>query len=384
MDLSPEDRAALALRLAPGIGPKTCAALVARFGSARQALEASVDELVTIPYMKRAIAESLRNVWQNSDVDAELALLTEHEAHILVRGSAAYPASLAPLAGSPALLYVRGEIRPEDATAVAIVGSRACTPYGRRTAHRIAVDLAKAGVTVVSGLARGIDAEAHRGALEAGGRTIAVLANGLSHVYPPEHADLAEEVVRSGALLSEACMKMEPLAGMFPERNRIITGISRGVVVIEAGDRSGALHSARHAGEQGREVFVVPGPVDSIASAGSLQLLRDGARLVRSARDVLEDLEGVVAGSENKSTASATRAEPSPIEPTPAKPTPPRPTPRLEGLSAKVWELLVEPIAVDDLCRRTGEPMPSLANTMMMLELDGLIQRRPGNIYERS
>ena len=295
MELSPDDRAALALQLAPGIGPKTCAVLVAHFGSAARVLEASVDELATIPHVTPRLAQALRNVWKNGDIDAELALMAKHEAHILVRGSAGYPASLTPLAGSPPLLYIRGELNPEDVGAVAIVGSRACTPYGRRTAHRIGYELAKAGVTVVSGLARGIDAEAHRGALEAGGRTIAVLANGLSRVYPPEHADLAEEVVRSGALLSEACMKMEPLAGMFPARNRIICGISRALVVVEAGDRSGALISARHAGEQGRDVFVVPGPVDSIASAGSLQLLRDGARLVRGAKDVLEDLEGVMA-----------------------------------------------------------------------------------------
>ena len=211
-----------------------------------------------------------------------------------------------------------------------------------------------------------------------------MLANGLTHVYPPEHADIAETIVRSGALLSEACMKMEPLAGMFPERNRIITGISRGVVVIEAGDKSGALHTARHAGEQGREVFVVPGPVDSIASAGSLQLLRDGARLVRSARDVLEDLEGIAAVPQNKRTTFVDRSE-SQSDATPAESTPPpRPTPRLEGLAAKLWELLVEPIAVDDLCRQTGEPMPSLSTTLMTLELDGLIRRRPGNIYERT
>src|SRR5262249_5432651 len=153
-------------------------------------------------------------------------LMAQFDARVLVRNQPGYPAGLAPLAGAPPLLYIRGELTPADAKAVALVGSRACTPYGRRTAHRIAYDLAKAGITVVSGLARGIDAEAHRGALEAGGRTIAVLANGLSRCYPPEHADLAEEVVRSGALLSEACMKMEPLAGMFPARNRIICGIS--------------------------------------------------------------------------------------------------------------------------------------------------------------
>jgi DNA processing protein len=376
VELSPDDRAALALQLAPGIGPKTCAALVAHFGSAARALEASVDELTAIPHMTPRVAQALRNVWQNGDVDAELALMAKFEARILVRGSADYPAALAPLAGSPPLLYLRGDLRPEDAGAVAMVGSRLCTAYGRRMAHRIGYDLAKAGITVVSGLARGIDAEAHRGALEAGGRTIAVLANGLSRVYPPEHADLAEAVVRSGALLSEGCMKMEPLAAMFPARNRIICGISRALVVIEAGERSGALISARHAGEQGREVFVVPGEADSSTIAGSLQLLRDGGRLVRGAKDVLEDLEGISVLSDNKRT--------SPGESAPIAAPPPRPMPRLDGLAAKLWEALVEPIAMDDLCRRVGEPMATLLPALTTLELDDLIRKRPGNIYERS
>src|SRR5205823_6195131 len=172
--------------------------------------------------------------------------------------------------------------------------------------------------------------------------------------------------------------KMEPLAGMFPARNRIICGISRALVVIEAGDRSGALISARHAAEQGRDVFVVPGPVDSSSSAGSLHLLRHGARLVRGAKDVLEDLEGVPVVSHNKGDARPFDAEPAVIF------APPRLAPKLDGLAAKVWEELAEPIAMDDLCRRVGEPMATLSPLMMNLELDAHIRKRPGNIYERS
>jgi DNA processing protein len=370
VDPSPEDRALIALQLAPGIGPRTLQLLLDRFGSATRILDASIDELTRIPYVSPQIAQGMRKAWTNGDVDAEVALMAKHGVRILPRTSDDYPVALSPLPGAPPLLYLRGRYTGEDLTAIAIVGSRHCTPYGRRMAHRFAYDLAKAGVTVVSGLARGIDAEAHRGALEAGGRTIAVLANGLSRVYPPEHADLAERVVESGALLSEACMKMEPLAGMFPARNRIIVGISRALIVVEAGDKSGALISAKHAGEQGRDVFVVPGPVDSITFAGSLQLLRDGGRLVRNAADVLEDIEGI--------------APPSAAKNEPAPPPPPKPTPRLDGPAAKVWELLAEPVSVDDLCRRSEQPIAALSVLLTTLEMDGLIRKLPGNIYERS
>src|SRR5207237_9179565 len=180
-----------------------------------------------------------------------------------------------------------------DADAVARVGARHGTEYGRRVAGRLAAGLVRAGITVVSGLARGIDGVAHRSALEAGGRTLAVLAGGLSRVYPPEHADLAREVEASGALLSEAAMRQDPMAGMFPARNRLISGLSRGVVIVEAAERSGALITAEHAAEQGKPVFAVPGPLDSPASAGVHQLVRKGAILIRGVEDILEELDGV-------------------------------------------------------------------------------------------
>ena len=191
-------------------------------------------------------------------------------------------------------LRPRGRSSRRDALAVAIVGSRKCTPYGLRIAERLGHSLGRVGLTVVSGLARGIDAAAHRGALEAGGRTIAVLANGLAEVYPPEHEGLAREVAASGAVISELPMRQEPLAGLFPQRNRIISGLSLGVVVVEATPRSGSLSTARHAMEQNREVFAVPGPVDSLASRGCHRLIRDGARLVETVDDILEELGPLV------------------------------------------------------------------------------------------
>jgi DNA processing protein len=194
----------------------------------------------------------------------------------------------------PGVLFLRGELTPADALAVGIVGTRHGTQYGLRQAERLAGSLARAGLTIVSGLARGIDAAAHRGALAAGGRTLGVLASGVLNIYPPEHEKLAAEVAAAGALLSEQPPHSAPLAGTFPQRNRLISGLSLGVIVIEAAERSGALITARHAMEQGREVFAMPGNVDSRCSRGCHRLIRDGAKLIETADDVLEELGPLV------------------------------------------------------------------------------------------
>jgi DNA processing protein len=363
MDLSPEQRALVALHLAGGIGPRTVRALIERFGSPAGVMAASVEQLSQVPYVKREAAAALKQCWTGGDVDAELDLMESRGVSLVCRGQPGFPPPLVEIDGGPLLLYVRGALAAEDSEAIGLVGSRGCTTYGRRTAYRLAFDLAKAGYTIVSGLARGIDAEAHKGALDAGGRTIAVLANGLASVYPPEHADLADRVALAGAVISEACMKMEPMPGMFPGRNRIISGLSRALVVVEAGDKSGALITARHAGEQGREVYAVPGNVDSAASAGSLELLRKGARLVRSARDIIEDLRGIAPLVENSAAAA--------------------PKPRLDAAAAKIWEFLVEPQSIDDLSRLTDMPIAQLAGQLMSLELQGVVRKLPGNVYER-
>ncbi len=216
---------------------------------------------------------------------------------------------------------------------------------------------------VPSGLARGIDAAAHRGALKAGGRTLAVLAGGLARIYPPEHHDLALDVQAAGALLSEAAMAMEPLAALFPNRNRLISGLSLGVVVVEAAAKSGALITASRAGDQGRTVFAVPGPVDSAASGGTNDLIRKGAILVRGADDVREELEGVQAG-----TAPVPAAAP----------------PALDGVELRVWQLLAEkPRHIDELTRDLGLAVPEVARTLMVLEMKKIVRRLPGNVYER-
>jgi DNA processing protein len=364
-DTLPADvRDLLVLNLVPGLGPRLTAALLERLGSPGAVLRAPVDQLAQVPHIGPKLADDFHEAIRRIDVAAEVASLEKHRTSLLALGTPAYPEPLSQVADPPHLLYARGRWEPRDSNAVAVVGSRHCTAYGRRVAQRLAAELARAGFTVVSGLARGIDAAAHRGALEAGGRTLAVLAGGLSRIYPPEHEDLAAKVEAAGALLSEAPMAMEPLAGMFPARNRLISGLSRGVVVVEAAERSGALITARHAGEQGRTVCAVPGPVDSAASAGSNRLLRDGATLVRHAEDVIEELDGIL----------------------PASPAPTAEPPRdLDGLQRRIWEsLAAQPLHVDELAQRLAAPVPQLTGPLLTLEMKRVIRRLSGNRYERT
>ncbi|MBI2804990.1 MAG: DNA-protecting protein DprA [Planctomycetes bacterium] len=361
----PDDvRDLIALHLVTGVGPRLTSALLEHFGSAAAVLNASQAELMEIPYLGAKVAESLTRALANPDVPRECAAIQDNGVHLRLLGRSDYPANLATIDDAPHLLFVKGVLETRDEKAIALVGSRACTSYGKRLAERIAQDLARAGWTIVSGLARGIDGCAHRGALQAKGRTLAVLAGGLSRIYPPEHKDLAQEVAASGALVTESCMSMEPMATLFPARNRIISGLSRAVVIIEAAEKSGALITARLAAEQGREVFAVPGPVDSPASAGTLQLLRKGAKLVRGADDILEDLQEMPALVEEKNAQPVL-----PLD--------------LDPVQQKIWEALAEKRNVDDLCESLALSISELARQLMTLELKKIVRRLPGNSYER-
>jgi DNA processing protein len=361
--LTPEIRDLLALRLVPGLGPRLTAALLARFGSAGAALEATEAQLLEVPHIGSKLAQQLRQALRRTDVEAELTLLAQHGVGLLIRGKPEYPALLETIADPPPLLYVRGQLTAADANAIALVGSRSCTAYGRRVTERLATDLARAGFTVISGLARGIDGIAHRTALAARGRTLAVLAGGLARIYPPEHADLAREVEMQGALLTESAMQMEPMAGMFPARNRLISGLSRGVVVIEASERSGALITASHAADQGRPVFAIPGPVDSRTSDGTHQLLRKGAILVRGADDVCEELNG-----------SATITSPAEV----------KPLPEMDAVQRRIWDFLDgQPRHIDQMAQQLGLAVSQITGALLMLEMKKVIRRLPGNRYER-
>jgi DNA processing protein len=282
--------AKLRLSMTSGIGPRLTQLLLTRFETAEAIFRASEDELQSVPGIGPKLSTEIIRARTEVDPAAELRLCRERGIAVVARDTPQYPRWLAEIPDPPTVMFVQGTIKPQDAVAVAIVGSRHATSYGIQTAQRLAEGLARAGVTVVSGLARGIDAAAHRGALEAGGRTFAVLGSGLGKIYPPEHKDLALEIVQSGALISESAVLTEPVAGAFPQRNRVIAGLSLGVIVVEAAFRSGALITARHAYEQNRDVFAVPGRIDSNLSHGCHQLLRDGAKLVESVDDILEEL----------------------------------------------------------------------------------------------
>ena len=295
------------LTLVPGVGPLTARALLDQFGTATEVLNASTAALRDVPGVGPKVASRIAKARSEIDAGFELDLCRKAGVQVIPRGGANYPAPLEEIPDPPSLLYLRGDYVATDPLAIAIVGSRRCTPYGMRVAERLAASLARVGITVVSGLARGIDAAAHRGALKAGGRTIAVLANGLSDIYPPEHLDLAREVSEAGAIVSEMPMRQGPLAGLFPQRNRIISGLSLGVVVVEATPRSGSLSTARHAMEQNRDVFAVPGPVDSLPSQGCHRLIRDGARLVETVDDIIEELGPLMKEVRSSPTAPAVR-----------------------------------------------------------------------------
>jgi DNA processing protein len=268
----------------------------------------------------------------------------------------------------PGVLFRRGTSLPQDEMAIAIVGTRHATRYGLAQAERLAASLARTGFTVVSGLARGVDAAAHRGALAAGGRTIAVLASGLLSVYPPEHDELATEVAVSGYLLSEAPPRMIPLSGAFPQRNRIISGLSLGTIVVEAAARSGALITARHAYEQGREVFAVPGPVDSRMSHGCHALLKDGAKLVESIDDVLAEL-GPLAENIEREDGRVVRA--------PAEVT-------LNEIEQQVLAAIdTSPTTIDAVTTACGLPVQRVLSTISVLEMRRLVRRLSGTQVAR-
>jgi DNA processing protein len=367
---SADDSVTDTLRLCsvPGVGPRTRKKLLERFGSDRAVLEATSSQLREVSGVGSKLAEAIFQADHQSDVEREVALCRQHGIEIITEHEDRYPRVLREIHDPPGVIFLRGELRPADALAIAIVGTRHATPYGLRQAERLAGALARAGLTVVSGLARGIDAAAHRAAISAGGRTIAVLASGVLTIYPPEHSKLADEIVAAGALLSESPPGVEPLAGMFPQRNRLISGLSLGVIVVEAAERSGALITARHAMEQGREVFAVPGNVDSRASRGCHQLLRDGAKLVESADDVLEELGPLVEAAPGGD--GQTIHHPAEL--------------LLNEAEQQVLAAVgTEATSIDQIITDTGLPVHQVLSTLSVLEMRRLIRRLSGTMVSR-
>lgn len=380
----------LRLTLTPGLGPVLIARLLEAFGSPTAALGASPKLLERIrgigPAKSAAIARGFRET--DALADEELALAEKLGVALVPRDDPGYPPLLRQIPDPPPLLYVRGRFRPDepDRYPVAIVGSRDCTAYGLEQSARFAGVLAAAGLTVVSGGARGIDTAAHRGALRAGGRTVAVLGCGLARCYPPENESLFNEVAASGAVISELPLRTNPDADNFPARNRLISGISLGVIVIEAGRRSGSLITARMAAEDhGREVMAVPGRVDSPSSLGTLELIRDGgAALVTGPGDVIATLETPARhahGGTHADRYADPAAAPEPLF-EPDHPEPPAAAPALAATPAQaaILRALAEPLTLDELARATGLDPATLRAEVTVLEIQRRVHRQGSRI----
>ena len=390
----------VAFNRVPGIGVARFRLLLERFGSLAAAWQAPPRDLAQAGLDRRAL-DALLAARPQLRPERELERVGRLRAKVVTWHDAAYPPLLAAIPDPPPVLYVRGRLAADQA--LAIVGTRRATLYGRDAAERLAADLASAGLTIVSGLAKGIDTHAHRGALKGGGRTIAVLGHGIDTCYPPENRRLAAEIAERGALVTDYAVGTGPLGENFPPRNRIISGLAAGVLVVEAGETSGALITSRYAAEQGRDVFAVPGPITAHASRGCHRLIQDGAKLVTSAEDVLAELNPHLAVL----SARQLRLEFAPSGATPS------PSP-LEGESGKwadprgrgpggVWGLnaagrpdrpdgapdsdLVARLRelgeahVDLLARLSGRPVHEVSAELTLLELQGRVRHLGGLRY---
>jgi DNA processing protein len=373
-DLS--DSALLAhVRLAcvSGVGSRLRRMLLERFGSPEQVLAASAEEIASVARIGPKLLASFAEAAKSRVAEETLALCRARGVSLLVEGSDSYPGLLSRIADPPGLLFVRGRLEPCDALAVAVVGARNASPYGKRVAWQLAGGLARSGYTVISGLARGIDAAAHRGALDAGGRTIAVLGTGVLEIYPPEHEDLAADVLARGAVVSEAPPLAEAHAGAFPQRNRIVSGLSLGTVVVEAAERSGALITARLATEQGREVFAVPGPIDSRTSRGCHGLIRDGAKLVESVDDILEELGPLfetTVGRDGQMVKSPAELDLGDVE--------------RQVLAAVDGHAVAGACDIDAVVAETALAASQVLSTIGVLEMRRIVKRLPGNRVART
>ena len=361
-----ERESAILLNLLPALYPTRVQRLVEAFGTLRRACHASADAIAQTCGFSLALAESMAAHCRRHELlEKELARAVQAGVHVLTRDDASYPPQLLTIADPPLVLYVRGALPDPSAPAMAIVGARLASAYGLTCAEQFAQALAQRGITIVSGFARGIDAAAHRGAIAANGQTIAVLGGGFEHLYPSEHAKLADIIAQHGAVISEYPMQTEPLAHHFPRRNRVISGLSLGVIVVEAGARSGALITADMALEQGRDVFAVPGPIHATTSAGTNHLLKQGARMVTSVDDIFEELDAL--------------SPPQPVVPVLTS------TDTFSSIEAQILSCVEgqAPSSLDAIASRSGIELPRVSAALMHLELQHAVQQLPGKRFIR-
>jgi DNA processing protein len=357
--------ACIALNMLPTVGPVRLRKLLEVFETPERVLAAKRDELRRVEGIGREVADQISNWESIVDLAAELKRIREFGANVITQDSPEYPKPLREIHAPPIVLYVWGELQDRDHHAIAIIGARRTTHYGSESAKKLAYQIAYAGLTVISGLARGIDTAAHQGALAAKGRTIAVIGSGLSKLYPPENRALAEKIANgNGAVVSEFSMEIEPDRQTFPMRNRIISGWSHGVLVVEAGVNSGALITASQALEQGRSVYAVPGQINAPSAMGSNRLIQQGAKLVMSANDVLDDLQILLPETKPAPEAAA------------------RPLPALSEDERRVYDAIdAAETSIDNIAARSELPSAAVLATLLRLELKHLVKQLPGKFF---
>ncbi|OGQ35938.1 MAG: DNA protecting protein DprA [Deltaproteobacteria bacterium RIFCSPHIGHO2_12_FULL_43_9] len=347
----------VALNNAKHISPKLAHRLIEHFSSPEKIFSASREELQVIEGITSNALNSILNFTDHQQVIEEIARAESRGITLIPWGSEHYPELLSQIYDPPVLLYVKGSISPDDKIAIALVGARKASSYGLKAANRLASELAANKITLVSGMARGIDTEIHRTALKNGGRTIAVLGSGLEFIYPPENRELYNEISRSGAVISEFPLLTPPEPYNFPRRNRIISGLSLGTVVVEAGEKSGSLITARFALDQGREVFAVPGPIGEIGNTGTHRLIQDGAKLVQNTDDILTELNIPKISKETNITD-------------------------LSDIEKLLLDKLEdESYSINSLAGVSGIPANAITAAMTKLELRGLVREIHGNRF---
>jgi DNA processing protein len=354
--------ACITLNMIPQMGPVRLRRLLDAFGSAEKILLARADQLAAIDGIPRALAENISRWQEFADPTAELKKAADLGAHVITAEDAEYPSALREIHDPPIVLYVRGHLTERDRNAVAVVGSRKATHYATESAKKLSFQMAYAGLTVASGLARGIDTAAHQGALAAKGRTIAVIGSGLGELYPPENAELADRIAASGAVISEFPIDTKPDRQTFPIRNRIVTGLSFGVLVVEAGANSGALISANMAAEQGRTLYAVPGRIDAPSALGSNRLIQQGAKLVITVDDILDDLPLVF------------REKPDLPAAAPAVDLSPEQQKILDAIGS-------EEMPLDSVIATSGLTAAVVSSTLLALEIRRLVKQLPGKRF---
>ncbi|MFC4993024.1 DNA-processing protein DprA [Rubritalea tangerina] len=359
--------ATIALNLLPRVGPVRVRRLIEALGSASAILQASSSTLCKIKGIGRETATMITHWEDHVDLSAELQEAQQRGIRIITQEDPLYPSTLSHIYDPPLALYVWGELLEKDKHALAVVGSRRTTHYGRDCARKLSAQLAQSGFSILSGLARGIDAQAHQGAIESGGRTIAVIGSGLAQLYPPEHMKLAEQIADGhGAVVSEFPLQLPPDKRTFPMRNRIVAAWSSGILVVECPKWSGSIITANLGSEMGKTVYAVPGPIDQPSSAGCNQLIRDGATLVTSAHDILDDMEALPLKLELELQPSST------------------PLPELDAHESTVLQTLeATESSLDQIVTRSQLPVPIVISTLLKLEMKRLVRQLPGPRYLR-